>query len=115
MDKIYIGDIPKEYHYALWGSNYVDLFNTPVLSSNDTYNYYRLYFYDNTFLYSEGTRQGSYYTTSLQDVQVTDDFFYRRDIDSIFSMCFVVLLGIVFCINLVTSFIKKGGMLGGLL
>ena len=28
MDTIYIGNIPTEYHYARFGSNYIDLFNT---------------------------------------------------------------------------------------
>lgn len=115
MDKIYIGDIPTEYCYAIWGSNYVDLFNSPTLEYGYTYHYYRLYFYEGTFVYEEGDRDGSRYSTSTQRVEVTDSFLYRRDIGYIFSMSFVVLIGIVMLINLVTSSIKKGGMLGGLL
>lgn len=116
MDKIYVGqNIPLDYTYAIWGSNYVDLFNSPTLEYGYTYHYYRLYFYENTFLYTEGDREGSRYTTSTTLVETTDDFLYRRDIDSIFAMSFFVLFGVVLCINIITSVIKKGGMLSGLL
>ena len=32
MDVLYIGDIPQDYHYAVFGNNYIDLYNTTDLS-----------------------------------------------------------------------------------
>lgn len=42
MDTLYIGDIPQEYHFALFNNGYIDLYNTSQLN-NGTYNFYRVY------------------------------------------------------------------------
>ena len=54
MDTLYIGDIPEEYHFARFGSDYIDLFNTDTIVGNRDYTYYRVYMYDNLFADSEG-------------------------------------------------------------
>lgn len=54
-------------------------------------------------------------TIELTYQPVSHDFWFRRDVDSIFLITFIfVLFGIWTC-NLITSFVKKGGLFGGLL
>ncbi len=114
MDIIYIGDIPTEFHYARFGSNYIDLFNTNELVNNRRYTYYRIYMYDNLFEYDVRSQEGSYYNETLQDVSVSQSKVYRRDFGDI---CIIVALMVgfgIWLLNLMTSLIRKGGVLGGL-
>lgn len=114
MDTIYIGDIPTEFHYARFGSNYIDLFNTNELANNRRYTYYRIYMYDNLFEYDVRSQEGSYYNETLQDVSVSQSKVYRRDFGDI---CIIVALMVgfgIWLLNLMTSLIRKGGVLGGL-
>lgn len=114
MDTIYIGDIPTEFHYARFGSNYIDLFNTNELYNNRTYTYYRVYLYDNLFEYDVRSQEGGYYRETLQDVKVSQNQVYRRDFGDI---CIIVALMFgfgIWLLNLMTSLIRKGGVLGGL-
>ena len=114
MDTLYIGDIPTEFHFARFGSNYIDLFNTNQLVNNQTYTYYRIYMYDNLFEYDVRSQQGGYYNETLQDVSVSQSKVYRRDFGDI---CIIVALMVgfgVWLLNLMTSLIRKGGVLGGL-
>lgn len=114
MDTIYIGDIPKEYHFARFGTGYIDLFNTNDLHQNVTYTYYRIYLYDNLFAYDVRTQQGSYYSETFQDVKVSSSQVYRRDFGDI---CVIIALYVgfgVWLLNLMTSVFRKGGVLGGL-
>ena len=114
MDTIYIGDIPSEFHYARFGSNYIDLFNTDTLLNNHEYTYYRIYLYDNLFEYDVRSQQGSYYNETLQNVNVSQNQVYRRDFGDI---CIIIALMVgfgVWLLNLMTSIIRKGGVLGGL-
>lgn len=115
MDKLYIGDIPSSYHYALFNNNYIELFDTPNLV-NGTYTYYRIYLYDNMFAYDIGSRTFSNYnTTYAKNISVTDNIRYRRDFPDIAQTIFLYILLFIFLINIVTSSIKRGGILGGLL
>ena len=114
MDTIYIGNIPSEYHYARFGGNYIDLFNTNQLENNHIYTYYRVYLYDNLFEYDVRSQQGSYYNETLQDVKVSSSQVYRRDFGDI---CVIIALMVgfgVWLLNLMTSIFRKGGVLGGL-
>lgn len=115
MDKLYIGDIPENYKFARFGSNYIDLFDRQTLT-NGQFHYYRVYFYDNYFVYTEDNYNvGSYNVVTLQEVPVTNDWHYRRDLDSIYTCVFLVILLITFVFNVLSSMIRKGGVLGGLL
>lgn len=115
MDTLYIGDIPTEYHFARYGSNYIDLFNRQNLIGG-TYTYYRVYLYDNFFTYDIGSYNvSSYNQLTLRDIEVSDSFMYRRDIDSIFVCVLIFAVFFVFLCNLFTSIVKRGGVLGGLL
>ena len=114
MDTLYIGDIPKEYHYAVYGSNYIDLYNTPNLDT--TLNYYRVYLYDNLFAYELRTsRYSSLNPSYAQSIEVTDNYMYRRDYPSIIGISFTTIILIVFLFNIVSSGFKRGGLLSGLL
>lgn len=114
MDKLYIGDIPKEYHYAVYGSNYIDLYNTPNLNTN--LDYYRVYLYDNLFAYEQrNARYTALNPSYAQNIEVTDNYMYRRDYPSIISISFVSIILIVFLFNIISSGFKRGGLLGGLL
>lgn len=115
MDKIYVGDIPLDFKYALFGSNYIELFNTQNLN-NGTFQYYRIYLYDNLFEYDTGYRNYNQYSSTVATpVEVTDNIRYRRDFPQILTSVFIYCILFVFLINLVTSSIKRNGMLGGLL
>lgn len=114
MDTIYIGDIPEQFHYARFGNNYIDLFDTNQLNNNHTYTYYRIYMYDNLFEYSVGITSGSYNSQTLQDVKVSNNKVYRRDFADICIMVALMVGFGVWLLNLMTSIIRKGGVLGGL-
>lgn len=116
MDTLYIGNIPSEYCYADFGSDYIDLYNTNVLQPNNTYTYYRVYLYDNAFFYEDLYITRSSYSSNiyLDKIDVTDNIRYRRDFPDICSTIFIYCILFIFLVNLVTSSIKKGGMLGGL-
>lgn len=85
MDVIYIGDISTDFKYAVFGSNYIDLYDRNYILPNTSATYYRIYFYDNTFVYSTFSRSANYngYNVGGTEVQVTNNVWYRRDIDSI--------------------------------
>lgn len=114
MDKLYIGDIPLNYKYAQFGSNYITLYSKST-GRNETLDFYRIYTNNNGFYYSVGSTTFGNTTTSFQEIDVTDNFLYRTDVADIFSVSFFCILLFVFLLNLVTSVFKKGGVLGGLL
>lgn len=114
MDTLYIGDIPIEYHYALFNNGYIDLYNTDTLS-NGTFNFYRVYTNCGGFYYRvlQQTYSG-FNSTIAQDINVTNNQSYRQDFPSILFMtiCFTIIG--VWLFNLITSLVRKGGLLGGL-
>lgn len=115
MDTLYIGDIPTEYHYAVFSNDYITLYNTNFLY-NGTYDYYRIYTNLGGFYYVQGqTTIGNYNSITVQNVNVSDNWLYRQDIDKIFLVVFILCILFVFVFNIVTSVFKKGGVFGGLL
>lgn len=114
MDKLYIGDIPKEYHFARFGTNYIDLYKNEQLTGYQ--DFYRLYLYENQFMYEHlNTTYTQYSQTIATFVETTDDYMYRRDFPSIVFMSVVYVCILVMLFNIVTSVFKKGGLLSGLL
>lgn len=94
---------------------YIDLFNTNVLH-NGSFDYYRIYTNNNGFYYSYNTANYSQYITEYAiPIDVTNDVCYRSDFDSILIITFIFVLFGVFLLNIITSLINKGGVLGGLL
>lgn len=114
MDKIYIGDIPKEYCFARFADGHIDLYKNEHLTGYQ--DFYRIYMYDNSFQYEHLSNTYSQYTETIAtQVQVTDDWYYRRDMPSIMFMSVIEVCVIVIIFNIVTSVFKKGGLLHGLL
>ena len=72
--------------------------------------------YDNYFAYDMRSRTlGNYSTTEyLSYVPVSVDANTRRDAPNIWLMSFIAIFGIVILFNIITSMIRKGGVLGGL-
>lgn len=115
MDTLYIGDIPQAYHYALFNNGYIDLYNTSVLHNN-TYTFYRVYTNSGGFFYRIYEQSYSQYnTTYTQNINVSDKIVYRQDFDKIVVLVFIFAIFGVWLFNLLTSSIRKGGLLGGLL
>ena len=115
MTKFYVNEnIPSQYHYARFGTNYIDLFDR-ASAQNVTLNYYRVYYtLDPDFYVQYSENFGNYYTTTFVDIQTTNNLMCRNDIDKIFICCFIAIFGMILTINLISSIIKKGGLLGGL-
>lgn len=114
MDTLFTGDIPEEYHYALFNNGYVDLYNTDILHNNN-YHFYRVYTNAGGFFYREfDTSVGQYTTTYTQSINTTNNVCYRSDFAYIMIIVFVFALFGVWLFNLLTSIINKGGLLGGL-
>lgn len=115
-DILYTGNVPSEYHYAYFNEFYVDLFNVPVIEANQEYTFYRVYLYENYFAFSQNTLNTSEYVIGgLVDIPTSNNIVYRRDFGDI---CVMVALFVglgVWLLNLITSIIRKGGVLGGLL
>lgn len=115
MDTLYIGDIPADYHYAVFSNGYITLYNK-AQGYNEILQYYRIYTTNNGFYYSTGQQSfSSYNVTYFQDVKVSNDWMYRSDIDKIFVVCFIIFFMFIFVFNIATSVFKKGGVFGGLL
>lgn len=114
MDTLYIGDIPQEYHYALFNNGYIDLYNTDNLT-NGTFNFYRIYTNCGGFYYRLYQQNyGQYNTTIAKDINVTSSIAYRSDFPNILFMTICFTLIGIWLFNLFTSVIRKGGVLGGL-
>lgn len=114
MDVLYIGSIPAQYHYAVWSSDYVTLYDRPN-AQNITLPYYRIYFNAPGFYYSQGTQTFSQYQiTTFQDIEVTDKWYYRKDSLTILSFTVCIAVSLLWFVNLFSSIFKKGGLLGGL-
>ena len=114
MDTLYIGDIPQEYHYAIFNNGYIDLYNTNVLHNN-TYTRYRIFTNAGGFYYDTSTVQvGQYSTTYTTDISVSSNSVYRQDFNYILICTFIIAVFGVWLFNLLTSLIRKGGLLGGL-
>lgn len=114
MDTLYIGDIPSDYHYAVFSNDYVRLYRVPS-AQNQTVDYYQIYTNYDGFFYSTGSQTVGNTRTYYTDISVSNYWMYRSDIDKIFTVCFIIVLMFIFCFNLITSCIKKGGVFGGLL
>lgn len=113
-DKIYIFDtIPDGYIYGEINRDYIDLYNKESFR-NETATYYRIYYNYSSALVVPGTRSFSNYTTTFSELPVSRDFFDRPDCYKIISITFILCLLGLWLVNLITSSIKRGGLLGGL-
>lgn len=113
MDILYVGDIPQSYHFALFNNGYVDLYNVETLI-NGTYDFYRVYTNAGGFYYRHmSTNYSQYNTTTAQNITVTDNVCYRTDFSNILFLTLAFTFIGVWFLNLLTSCVRKGGILGG--
>lgn len=114
MDTLYVGDIPLNFKYAQINNGYIRLFDKPS-ARNETLTYYQVYTSQNGFYYSTGTQTfNNTNTTYFTEIPVSNNIVYRQDIDSIFVMSFILVIFGLWLLNLISSCIRKGGVLGGL-
>lgn len=117
MDAVYIGkEIPAEYHFALYGNGYIDLYNTSELR-NGTFTFYRIYKnMGGKFYYVKSERRYSLSSDTTASLVGVSDKWYNRD-DSFSILFFFLCISVftIFIVNIFTSVFKKGGLLGGLL
>lgn len=113
MDTLYIGDIPLDYKFAVFSNGYITLYNQGS-ARNETLFYYRIYTTNNGFYYSTGSQYFGNNISTFTQIPVSQSIVYRSDIDSIFLMTFLLVIFGLWLLNLITSCIRKGGVLGGL-
>ena len=107
--------LPKEYmnyKYMLnCTADYIDLFDTPILYANRTYNYIRVYTNREGFVQERVQTNNNYYnTTTLTEVNVSNSFFARRDCADICITSFAFLFVLILIFNCITEFISRGGL-----
>lgn len=114
MDTLYVGNVPENYKYARFNDNSIDLFDVDTLEDGEIYLYYHIPLYDNYFAYNIDFLSSNENVT-LTEVNTTKNICYRRDFGGICNISFAFVLFGVVLVNIVTSIIRKGGVLGGLL
>lgn len=118
MKKFFVpSGITEDYVYIVPGNGYIDLYNSNYLQPNTTYRYYRIYNDIDSDLYQTLERSTSSYNYgSLNAIQIepTNSYLYRNDYKDILSVVFIYFIFAIFFINIFTSVIRRGGLLGGL-
>lgn len=114
-DKIYIPDsVPDGYVYGTINNYYVDLFNKRQFQ-NESATYYRIYYSYSSGLVTESVRSFSGYNpTTYDELPVSRSVFDRPDFFNILSITLLLTVCGLWLFNLITSFVRKGGVLGGL-
>lgn len=111
MDTLYTGNIPKDYKYIFLKDGYIYLFNQAYIE-NSTLDCYKI-FNNNGFLYCKDTFT-SQELVNFEKVNVTNKHYYRTDYFNILFCSCAISLIFIFLTNIVTSFVKRGGVLNGL-
>lgn len=114
-DKIYVPEeIPSNYVYGEVTNNYVDLY--PKASFiNETTDYYRIYYNYSSGLFQKKSRTFGSYTTYYDILPVSREVFDRPDFVNILSCVFFVCIFGILLFNIITSFVRKGGLFNDLL
>lgn len=115
-DKLFLpSDIPDGYTYAQYSNGYITLYNQ-ASAQNETLTYYRIWYgYSDGFVSTGQTTFSNYNRTYFDYVNTSRDFFDRPDAFKIVTIIFVLVFFGVWLLNLMTSFVRKGGVLGGLI
>ena len=119
MSKFYIPPgIGSDYKYVVPSGDYYDVYNTDYLENNRTYTYYRFYNsvdVDEFVTLTRSTSNYNYGYLTCFEIEPSSDYIYRRDYPSILNCVFIFTLCFVLLINILTSCVRKGGILSGLL
>lgn len=114
-DKIYVNsDIPSSYKYAVFSGDYVTLYAQPS-ARNETIDFYRIYFKYSYDTYISGQQTFGNNTTTFTEVETSSNFLDRPDSYKMVTIIFVLVFFAIWLLNMFTSMIRKGGLLGGLL
>ena len=117
MAKFYVpSDVPEEYYYLGSLTNtYYDLYDKSNIQ-NTSGVYYRIYYaFDPSYWEARSYNYSQYNSTAFPVIETTNSVFARYDNYKIFSVSFVIIFLIILLCNIMTSIIKRGGVLGGLL
>lgn len=115
-DKVYVPDeVPSNFKYGEITRDYVDLY--PKSSFRDeTTDYYRIYYNYSSGIVQKKQRTFSSYGTTYYDILPTSrEVFDRPDFANILSCVFFVTIFGIMLFNIITSFIRKGGIFNDLL
>lgn len=115
-DRVYLPDsIPQDYVYGEITRDYVDLYNKRSFQ-NETATYYRIYYNYSSGLVQERIRTfSSYNPTTFSELPTSREVFDRPDFCNILSCVFFVCIFGILLFNIITSFIRKGGLFNELL
>lgn len=115
--KIYVPkEVPEDYIYLGNITNtYYDLYNRSNTQGTNG-NYYRVFYaFEPDYWQMYSYQSSQYYETNYQPIERTDSFIARYDNYKIFTTGFCLIFLLIFLINIVSTIVKKGGILGGLL
>lgn len=114
IDKIYIADVPTDYHFIRYNGDTYDLFATD--NPNGSTTFYRFYPKIGVGVYTEVTTDiASNISDDLLDVQVSNSFLSRPDSSNILTTFLIICIFCCIIFNIFTSCVKRGGVLSGLL
>ena len=110
--------ISTDYKYIVPSNDYYDLYNTNYLQAGHNYTYYRFYYDLEQDLYTANNRtQSQYNDTYLNCIEInpSSDYIYRRDYPDILFCSSIIIIALVILFNLVTTLIRRNGVLSGLI
>lgn len=114
IDKLYIADVPSDYHFVRYNGDTFDLFSTD--NPTGTTIFYRFYPKMGVGFYSENTTNiTGDISDDIFDVQVSNSFLSRPDSSNILTSFLIICIFCCIIFNIFTSVVKRGGVLSGLL
>lgn len=115
-DKVYLpASVPEGFVYGEITRDYVDVYNKRSFQ-NETATYYRIYYNYSSGLIQERTRTfSSYNATTFAELPTSREVFDRPDFVNILSCVFFVCIFAILLFNIITSFVRKGGLFSDLL
>lgn len=110
--KIYMPDIKNYRCFVVQSEDIIRAYET--IPRNNTNINYRDYYINSDYIYRDGTQSFSQYATlpvCLSSDVVTDDFYYRLDIDKILLVfTILVIFGILIPIKIFSRIFKRGAL-----
>lgn len=115
-DKVYVPDeVPSNFKFGEITRDYVDLYPKSSFY-NETTDYYRIYYNYSSGIVQKKQRTFSSYSTTYYDILPTSrEVFDRPDFCNILSCVFFVTIFGIMLFNIITSFVRKGGLFNDLL
>lgn len=114
-DKVYLPSvIPDGFEYAQFSNGVITLYNQSSVY-DDTIEYYKIHYDYSSGLVTHGYQTFGAFTTDFEQVDVSREFFDRPDCMSIVFIVLTLSIFGLWVFNLMTSLVKRGGLLGGLL